>query len=64
MLKSVEDISATKKRVSIEIPEDIIENEIKSSYEKLRQNVKIPGFRAGKVPMNLLEKRFAKDRHG
>jgi trigger factor len=61
LLKSVEDINPTKKRLKIEIPADIIETEIKSSLEKLRDKVKIPGFRPGKAPVTLIEKRFAKE---
>jgi trigger factor len=61
MLKSVEDISATKKRLSIEIPSDAIENQIKTSLDLLRRKTKIPGFRPGKAPVALLEKRYGKD---
>ena len=60
MLKAVEDINQTKKRLRIEIPSDLIEREIKNSLEKLRHTVKIPGFRPGKAPVNLIEKRFGK----
>ncbi|MEW6214357.1 MAG: trigger factor [Nitrospirota bacterium] len=60
MLQTIEDISPTKKRFRIEIPSDIIEKEIKDSLEKLRQEVKIPGFRPGRAPINLIEKRFGK----
>ncbi len=60
MLKSVEDINPTKKRLKIEIPPDMIEREIKASLEKLRHTVRIPGFRAGKAPVTLIEKRFGK----
>jgi trigger factor len=61
LLKSVEDITTTKKRIRIEIPSDIIEREIVSSFEKLKNSVKIPGFRPGKAPVALLEKRFGKE---
>jgi trigger factor len=60
LLKAVEDINQTKKRLRIEIPSDLIEREIKNSLEKLRHTVKIPGFRPGKAPVNLIEKRFGK----
>ena len=60
MLKSVEDISATKKRVRVEIPSEEIEREIGSSLENLRQKVRIPGFRPGKAPVHLIEKRYGK----
>lgn len=61
MLKSVEDITPTKKRLRIEIPSDVIEKEIGNSLEKLRQKTKIPGFRPGRAPINLIEKRFGKE---
>ncbi len=60
MLKAVEDLSTTKKRLKIEIPSEAIEKKIKSSLEKARQKAKIPGFRPGKTPMNIIEKHFGK----
>jgi trigger factor len=60
LLQAVEDISSTKKRLRIEIPSDIIEKEIEDSLEKVRQKTNLPGFRPGKAPMNLIEKRFGK----
>ena len=60
MVQTVEDISSTKKRLKIEIPSDIIENEIQDSLEKVRQKTNLPGFRPGKAPMSLIEKRFRK----
>jgi trigger factor len=61
LLKSVEDISITKKRVRIEISSEEIEREIGSSLENLRQKVRIPGFRPGKAPVHLIQKRFGKE---
>ena len=61
MLKSIEDINATKKRLRIEIPSDVIEKEIADSLEKVRQKAKIPGFRPGKAPISLIDKRFGKE---
>jgi trigger factor len=61
LLKSVEDINTTKKRIRIEIPSDVVEKEIGDSLEKVRQKAKIPGFRPGKAPISLIEKRFGKE---
>lgn len=61
MLKAVEDINTTKKRLRIEIPSDEIEREIADSLAKIRQKAKIPGFRPGKAPISLIEKRFGKE---
>ncbi|MDP2277714.1 MAG: trigger factor family protein, partial [Nitrospirota bacterium] len=60
MLKAVEDLSSTKKRLKIEIPSEAIEKKIKSSLEKARQKAKTPGFRPGKTPMNIIEKHYGK----
>jgi trigger factor len=60
LLQAVEDISSTKKRLRIEIPSDVIEKEIENSLEKVRQKTNLPGFRPGKAPMNLIERRFGK----
>jgi len=61
VLKSIEDINATKKRLTIEIPSDVLEGEIGNSLSNLRQRVRLPGFRPGKAPINLIEKRFGKE---
>jgi len=61
LLKTVEDISATKKRLKIEIPAEAIESEIKRGLGEAQKRARIPGFRPGKAPMHLIEKKFAKD---
>jgi trigger factor len=60
LFQAVEDISSTKKRIRLEIPSDLIEKEIKDYLERLRQQTRIPGFRPGKAPIHLIEKRFGK----
>lgn len=60
MVQTVEDISSTKKRIKIEIQPDIIEKEIVDYLDKLRQKTKIPGFREGKAPLHLIQRRFGK----
>lgn len=61
MLKSLEDISATKKRLKIEVPAEAIESEIKKGLSDVQKRARIPGFRPGKAPMHIIEKRFGKD---
>ncbi len=61
MQKTVEDINPTKKRFVVEIPADVLENKIEETLRKLGRTMKIPGFRPGKAPLSLLERRFGKD---
>ncbi len=64
MLKAVEDISTTRKRLKIEIPSEAIEDEIQSGLRGVKRQAKLPGFRPGKAPLSLIEKRFGKDVEG
>jgi trigger factor len=61
MLKTVEDISATKKRLHVEIPADAIESEIQNALRELRARTRLPGFRQGKAPVALIEKRYGRE---
>ena len=61
MATIIEDISSTKKRLKIEIPADILEKEYAGSLHNVRQRARIPGFRPGKAPMSMIEKRFGAD---
>ncbi len=57
----VEDISSTKKRLRIQIPKETVSNEINSAFQHLNLNAKVPGFRPGKVPFSILNKKFGRD---
>jgi len=57
----IEDISSTKKRLKIEIPADILEKEYTGSLHNVRQRARIPGFRPGKAPMSMIEKKFGRE---
>lgn len=61
MLKGIEEISATKKRLKIEIPADIVEEEIQKALKEIQKKAKIPGFRPGKAPISIIEKKFGKE---
>ena len=52
------DISATQKTLTIEIPVDIVDAEINRVAKGYTKQARIPGFRPGKVPTNLVKKRF------
>ncbi len=58
MKANVEEISSIKKKVSIEIPEDQVTQEVESFYKDLGKKAKIKGFRPGKVPRDILERYF------
>ena len=58
MKVQVKEITPVKKSLTIEIPQEVVSNEFALAYSDLKKKAKIPGFRPGKAPMSLLEKRF------
>lgn len=61
MLLSFQDISAVKKSVEVEIPADRITNEAQRVTSEFSRHAKLPGFRPGKIPANVVRSRFAKE---
>ena len=55
---TVEDSGPCKKLIKITVPSDEIGAKIEESYKKLRESVDVDGFRKGRVPRKLLERRF------
>ena len=54
----VTDGAAWRRTMSVTIPADIVTSERKKIAKTLSKRVSIPGFRAGKVPASVIEKRF------
>lgn len=54
----VEEIDTCNRKLKIEIPLGDYQSQIKAYYQKLGREVKVPGFRPGKVPASIMEKRF------
>lgn len=63
MKVDIQDVSTVKKIVNVEIPEADVTQELDKSYRNLKKNIKLKGFRQGKVPLSILERRFKKDVH-
>jgi trigger factor len=54
---------ALKRELEIEIPQDMVKKKFDDVYEQIKKEAKIPGFRPGTVPRNLLEKHHSKLAH-
>lgn len=54
----VESVSACNKKIKFKIPHSLYQTRVKAYYKNLGRNVKVPGFRAGKVPVSILEQRY------
>ena len=58
---TIESMGAAKKKIKIEIPAERIAAKIKEAYGELTRDAVLPGFRRGRAPKRLIEKRFGGD---
>jgi len=58
MKVDVSSISGVEKRMTVCIPGSRVDEEIDKTYKGLKKEVKIKGFRPGKVPVAILKKHF------
>ncbi|MGC8604101.1 MAG: trigger factor [Desulfomonilaceae bacterium] len=54
----VEDLSAVRKKVIFEIPQERVIETLEAQYRDLKKNAQIKGFRKGKVPLEILKNLF------
>ena len=52
------DVSETKKTLTVEVPPDVVDTEISRITRDYARQARIPGFRPGKAPVQVVRKRF------
>jgi trigger factor len=57
-MANVETLGTLERRVSMTVPASDIEREVGERLKKLARNMKMPGFRPGKVPMKLVAQTY------
>jgi trigger factor len=58
---SLQDVGPCRKQLTVEVPAPAVEAETQRVVQEYGRSVRIPGFRKGKVPTELVRRRFAKD---
>ncbi|HEY7907036.1 MAG TPA: trigger factor family protein, partial [Wenzhouxiangella sp.] len=58
MQVSVEKTSDLERRMTVQVPSEKIESKISGRLNELRKQVRLKGFRPGKVPMNVINQRY------
>jgi len=58
---TIEDVGPCKKKISVEIPVEKVRQITDEQYGELGRQAVVPGFRKGRAPRRLLEKRFGKE---
>ena len=54
----LEEAGPVEKKLSVTVPAKTVDGRFATAYRELQRNVDLPGFRKGKVPRTLLEKRW------
>ncbi|MGE4198840.1 MAG: trigger factor family protein, partial [Phycisphaerales bacterium] len=55
---NVTDVGPCLKKISIEIPAETVKEQLGTSLDTLLVEAELPGFRKGRAPKRLIEKRF------
>ena len=63
MKTEFQDVSETQKTITIEIPSDVVDAEIDRVAKDYSKQARLPGFRPGKVPSNIIKQRFREQIH-
>jgi len=58
---SLEDAGPCRKQLKVEVPAPAVEAEMQRVIQEFGQRIRLPGFRKGKIPAELVRRRFAKD---
>jgi trigger factor len=58
MQVSIETTSGLERRLTVGVPATRVDQEVDVRLQKAAKNVRIPGFRPGKVPMKVMRQRF------
>jgi len=58
MKSEIIDVNETRRDLTIEVPSDVVDEAIGHAAARLGRSARIPGFRPGKVPSNVVRQRF------
>lgn len=63
MKTEVKKIDSTQREIIVEVSGDIVKNKFEDVFQKISKEAKVPGFRPGHAPRDVLEKRFSSYAH-
>ncbi len=60
MQVSVENTSELTRKMTVTIPEETVQEKMEARFKELAKEIRLDGFRPGKVPVRVVKKQFAK----
>jgi trigger factor len=61
MKSKVKKLGGTAKQIDIEMPKEAVDQAYNEVLEEIRKTAKIPGFRPGSAPLDIIQKNYRKD---
>ena len=63
MTVNVETLDKLERKITLTLPVDAIQNEVNTRLKRMARQVKMDGFRPGKVPFNVVAQRYGYSVH-
>ena len=63
MKTEIKKIDSTKREINIEVSGEIVKNKFEDVFQRIAKEAKVPGFRPGHAPRDILEKHFTSTAH-
>ena len=60
MQSSMENTGSLERKLTVQVPADQIDGKIESKLRELSRQVRVKGFRPGRIPMNVMQQRYGK----
>ena len=61
MKVKIKKLEGTGRKLDIEMPKDMVDKAFGEVLEDIRKTAKVPGFRPGKAPVDIIRKRYMDD---
>jgi len=61
---TIEDLEHSRKKLSFEVPAEVVDEKLEEAMDTLASEAQLPGFRKGKAPKALLERKLGENLRG
>ena len=63
MRTEVKKLDSIKREINVEVSGDVVKNKFEEVFKKITQEAKVPGFRPGHAPRDIIEKQYSSHAH-
>src|SRR5437870_10141650 len=57
----VNELDGCKRGLEVEVPSEQVVQEVERSFKEYSRHARVPGFRQGKIPIDIVRRRFGKE---